>query len=360
MSFEHLSVLIIDDSNDDARLAQRRMQQEDGSVDIVIANSLSQGIETVDTSVIDVVLLDLSLGKTNGIETLKEFRAAAPDIPVVIWSGTADEKMASQTIEEGAQDFTSKDALRGRWLLLVLRNAVQRQRLRLELEQANAELEQFAYAASHDLQEPIRAISYYGQLLQRDAVDKLDERQTGQLQRIVEGGDRMRQMVMDLLEYMGVGSRDLTSVRLSDCIDAACRNLALTIESCEASVTIGLLPSVVGNPHQLTQLFQNLISNALKYRGPDPPTVDIEAEVEGHSVIVSVVDNGIGIERAYRDKVFGLFKRLQHRDEYSGTGIGLAICRKIVAGHKGEIWIEDSESGVGSVFRVKLAIAEIA
>jgi PAS domain S-box-containing protein len=226
-----------------------------------------------------------------------------------------------------------------------------------ELARSNAELEQFAYVASHDLQEPLRAVSGMVQLLRQRYAGQLDARADEYIQHAVDGATRMQTLINDLLAYARIGTRGqpLSVVDSASVVADTLRNLAVAIQDSAAVITVDDLPTVLADRSQLTQLFQNLIGNALKYRGDEPPTVEITAERLSHAWCFSVVDNGIGIEPAYGDRIFNMFQRLHGRDEYSGTGIGLAICKRVVDLHGGNIWVEPATDG-GSTFRFTLPL----
>lgn len=226
-----------------------------------------------------------------------------------------------------------------------------------ELAASNAELEQFAYAASHDLQEPLRMIAGYTQLLVRRYRGKLDSDADEFMRFTIEGTERLQTLIRDLLSYSRVGRTALTSERigLDECARASLDNLRAALEENTASVEIGPLPTVQGQRSQLIQLFQNLIGNAVKYHGEDPPQVRISAERCGDEWLFAVQDNGIGIDPRFHEQVFELLRRLHSRSEYSGTGIGLAICKKIVENHGGRIWVE-SEAGRGATFWFTLPV----
>lgn len=220
-----------------------------------------------------------------------------------------------------------------------------------ELARSNAELEQFAYVASHDLQEPLRAVASCVQLLQRRYQGQLDARADELIQHAVEGPRRMQALIDDLLAYSRVGTRG-RPFEPTDCstlVQGVLGDLEVPIRESGAVVSVGPLPVVMADPTQLGQLVQNLVSNALKFRGDQAPAIQIGAERTGGMWVFSIRDNGIGIAPEYQERIFGIFQRLHTRREYPGTGIGLAICQKIVERHGGRIWVE-SAVGQGSIF----------
>jgi PAS domain S-box-containing protein len=228
-----------------------------------------------------------------------------------------------------------------------------------ELARSNKELEQFAYVASHDLQEPLRIVSSYVQLLARRYQGKLDQEADEFIAFAVEGANRMKILINDLLAFSRVGTRgrELAPVAMDDVFDRVVSNLQLAIEESGATVTHDPLPQVLADDVQTVQLLQNLIANAIKFRSQEPPRVHIGARRQGDRWLFFVRDNGIGIDPQYNERIFILFQRLHNRDEYPGTGIGLAICRKIVERHGGRIWLE-SEPGNGTTFYFTLRPVE--
>ena len=220
-----------------------------------------------------------------------------------------------------------------------------------ELSASNAELERFAYIASHDLQEPLRMVSSFLQLLQKKYKGHLDQKADQYIHYAVDGAERMKALIMDLLEYSRVGSGkdSFGEVDTAVVVQEVGDIFRDKIIAARARVTIDPLPWVWGDKVQLIQLFQNLLSNALKYHSDKLPAIHIRAREEAGHWLFAVEDNGIGIDPQFFDKIFIIFQRLHNKTDYSGTGIGLAICKKIVERHGGRIWV-DSRQGDGSTF----------
>lgn len=228
-----------------------------------------------------------------------------------------------------------------------------------ELARSNAELELFAYVASHDLQEPLRMVASYTQLLARRYQGKLGAEADEFIGFAVDGATRMQQLIQDLLSYSRVTTRGkaLHFTQAEAACSSAIENLRESIRESNAEVSVGSLPGVFADATQLTQLFQNLIGNAIKYRTERVPEIRVAAKANGTEWIFTVQDNGIGIEAQYFERIFQMFQRLHTRKEYSGTGIGLAVCRKIVERHEGKIWVE-SQPRQGSTFLFTIPRAE--
>jgi PAS domain S-box-containing protein len=220
-----------------------------------------------------------------------------------------------------------------------------------ELERSNRDLEQFAYVASHDLQEPLRAVGGYVKLLERRLPEQVDAKAREYIAAAAEGAARMQTLISDLLAFARVGTRGGTLARasLNDLLRDACDNLQTSIRVAQAKVTSDPLPALAVDAALIVQLFQNLIGNAVKFRREGPPAIHVSASEEPARWVISVRDNGIGIEAQYFQRIFQIFQRLHTRRQYPGTGMGLAICKKIVERHDGEIWLE-SQPGAGSTF----------
>jgi light-regulated signal transduction histidine kinase (bacteriophytochrome) len=225
-----------------------------------------------------------------------------------------------------------------------------------ELKRSNDELKHFAYVASHDLQEPLRMVASYTQLLAKRYRGKLDSDADDFIAYAVDGCNRMQQMIRDLLTYSGAGTSAIGLQTISSelALHAALANLRVAIEESGALVSHDSLPTVTTDDSQLTQVFQNLVGNAIKYRGPEVPRIHVSARTDGRKErIFSVRDNGMGIDPQYFDRIFVLFQRLHGRGEFAGTGIGLSICKKILERLGGRIWVE-SQLDQGSTFHFAL------
>jgi light-regulated signal transduction histidine kinase (bacteriophytochrome) len=225
-----------------------------------------------------------------------------------------------------------------------------------ELERSNTELEQFAYVASHDLQEPLRKVASFTQLLERRYKGQLDERADQYIAFAVDGAKRMQVLINDLLSFSRVGrlTREHVEIGAGELIDQALANLSLAIEESGATVTVAEdMPPVSVDASLLVGVFQNLIGNALKFRAEQPPHITLSWADAGDEWEFSVADDGIGVEPEYADRIFVIFQRLHAKDAYPGTGIGLAMSRKIIEYHGGRIWLDTSVAS-GTVFRFTL------
>jgi len=237
-----------------------------------------------------------------------------------------------------------------------IRDVTQRRQAEDDLRRSNLDLQQFAFAASHDLQEPLRTVINQVQLFQKEYRGKLGPEADEIIQFITAATDRMRQMVLDLLNYSQIARASIviSATNMEAVLATAMSNLQLAIANSGAWITFDPLPTVWMDHTQAVQLLQNLIGNALKYRSADPPHIHLSARHVGNEWIVSVKDNGLGIEPRFHQHIFTVFKRL-HGREYPGTGIGLATCHRIVERHGGRIWVE-SELGKGSTFLFSVPI----
>ena len=246
-----------------------------------------------------------------------------------------------------------------RYVTVAHADVTDRYEYRQELERSNERLERFAHALSHDLQEPLRMVTQYLQLLERRYGDALEAEAAEFVDFAIDGAERMSSMIDGLLAYARVerSGDPFEPIDLETVLADVVADLSVRIDESEATIDVASLPRVEGDPNQLRRVFQNLLSNAIEYSGDAPPRIHVDADRDGDDWILTVRDEGIGIPRDERDRVFEVFERLHGNDESEGSGIGLALCRRIVERHGGEIWVE-SEPGEGATFRFTLPAAD--
>ncbi len=373
-----LRVLVVENSPDDAELMIDQLQQAGFDVSFERVETSEEMARSLRENQWDVIVSDFMMPGFTGLNALEIARQFDADIPFIIASGSIGEDIAVQAMRAGAHDYLMKDRMarlgeavrrelheshmRRDRKQMELENRRQSQELRLRAEQlarSNAELEKFAYLAAHDLQEPLRMVTAFAELLVKRYYQKLDPDADSLLRFIQTGVNRMEMLIAGLLEYsktLHEEALNLCPISLEDVVDDAIRKCESAIVKHGATVKREGLPRVLGDRDRLGEVFQQLIGNALKFRKPDvPPVIEISAEPTGEEVIVRIGDNGIGIDAQYWDHVFGLFKRL-HRQEELGLGIGLALCQRTVEQQKGRIWIE-SKLGEGATFLIALRLA---
>ena len=506
MKERQIRILLVEDNPGDVRLIQE-MLKENGGTEFKLehCDSLLAGLKNLQKENFDMLLLDLGLPDSKGLDTVKKVSDQVKEIPVVVLTGLDNKEVGIKAVQEGAQDYLIKGQISGNLLVPVIRYAIERKRIeqaliaakkkleyviasspavtyicetsgnyctkwisknvyqqlgytiedflsdpdfwinhlhhedreqvlaglrdvlkkeywmheyrflhkdgtyrwmhdevrvarddygkpvemigswydvterkqteeelrkyreRLEelveertaelkktadeLTRSNADLKEFAYVVSHDLKEPLQVMRGFLTLLEKRYKDKLDEKANELVRYSIDGAKRMQELIKDLLEYSRVGtkSREFKPTDCSLILNKAISNLQAAIEESGAKVTHTGLPTVIADAMQLSSLFQNLIGNAIKFCGSEAPKVHISAKRKGNEWLFSVRDNGIGIAPEFADKIFAVFQRLHTTEEYPGTGIGLAICKKIAERHGGRIWVE-SEPGKGSTF----------
>jgi light-regulated signal transduction histidine kinase (bacteriophytochrome) len=369
-----LHILIVEDSEDDAILLLRELRKggyEPVHERIETPEAMKAALEK---GMWEVVISDYVLPRFSGLAALGLLKESGQDLPFIIVSGKIGEDIAVGAMTAGAHDYIIKGNLT-RLVPAVereLREADVRREKReaeealrrsheelerkveertAELVRSNKELEQFAYIASHDLQEPLRMVTSYVTLISQRYKGRLDKDADEFIDYAVRGAVHMKALLNDLLAYSRVGTHgepfELTD--LNSVVRTATDNLKKRIEQSGAEIRHENLPGVFADKVQMVQIFQNLIDNAIKFCGSEPPRIEISSEWKKTEWVVSVNDNCMGIDQKHFDKIFIMFKRLHAGDEYPGTGIGLAVCKKIVERHGGRIWIE-SEPGNGSTF----------
>ncbi len=343
MAAETYRILLIDDNPVDAHIIQRHLQRIDDTVyDCIHCEDISQSEQTLKDYHIDCLLLDYYLGAYTGFDVLKELRAAGHDVPVVMLTGAGDELIAVEAMKQGIQDYMAKDAVTSETLQRAITNAMEKVSLARQLAEKHQELEAFTRVAAHDLKAPLARILCLCELLKDGSKEKLSEDEQELVDYIVENSAQACHLVDALLEYARVGRSEipLRSIRLSEVMTIVCDNLETVIQESHGRVEVGEMPMVRGDEVALVQLFQNLIANALKFRGDIPPVVTIQAQQEGEMWHITVADNGIGIAPEHHDTIFVVFQRLDSQGQYEGTGLGLATCKRVVNQHHGRIWVE--------------------
>jgi signal transduction histidine kinase len=359
-----LRALLVEDNPLDAELVLRALGKDDFEVSAVIVQDEAEFVKALVAHSPEIVLADYNLPNWKGMEALDVLRRQNLDIPMILVSGALGDVTAVECIKQGATDYVLKDGLAR--LPEVVRRALKEKYERGlrhqaetdlakkadELARSNADLEQFAYVASHDLQEPLRMVAAYTQLLSERYRGKLDENADKFIGYASEGALRMQVLIQDLLAFSRIGRADgtYTMVDCNAVLEELGKILGPAIKDAGAAIHYGNLPAIWFDRTQVAQLLQNLIGNAIKFRGEKAPVISIEAEKNGEFWEFSVADNGIGIAPEFADNIFVVFQRLHARTEYPGNGIGLAICKKIVERNGGKIWIE-SEAGSGATFK---------
>jgi signal transduction histidine kinase len=362
-----LRALLVEDNALDATLVVRALNRDGFDVAVDVVQDEAAFTRMLRANPPEIVLADYNLPTWKGMEALKVLRAEKLDIPMILVSGALGDVTAVECIRQGVTDYVLQDGLAR--LPEVVRRALREKQERSlrhqieedlarkvdELARSNADLEQFAYVASHDLQEPLRMVTAYTQLLGERYKGKLDESADKFIGYASEGAQRMQVLIQDLLAFSRVGRQEAASASV-DCnsvMKDVLQTLATAIQESGAVVTCGDLPAVWADRTQVAQIFQNLIGNAIKFRGEQPPAISVKAEKADDRWQLSVSDNGIGIAPEYAENIFVVFQRLHARTEYPGNGIGLAICKKIVERNGGRIAVE-SHPGKGSTFKFTL------
>nr|ALV86306.1 hypothetical protein [uncultured bacterium 4] len=365
------TVLIVDDMP--ANLGVVTAHLEEHGYCALVAQGGEEGIERAAFVQPDLILLDVLMPGMDGMETCRRLKAneRTRDIPVIFMTALVDTAAKLAGFNAGAVDYVTKP-LDGPEVLARIGTHLTLHRLRRELERENAqlqreitaheqtqqalrrsnvELEQLAYVASHDMQEPLRTVASYLELLAKRYQGQLDAEADGYIGFAVEGVKRMQTLIDDLLAYSRIGTktRPFEPTDCNDIAAAALAQLRVAIEESGTEVRVGALPTVPADPTQLLQLFQNLLANAIKFRGNAPSRIELAAEPGDEGWCFSVRDNGIGIAPEDFSRIFVLFQRLNGRAEYPGSGVGLAICKRIVERHGGRIWVE-SAPGEGAAF----------
>ncbi|TWT34171.1 hybrid sensor histidine kinase/response regulator [Blastopirellula retiformator] len=352
---QSLQILLIDDSVGDAILLKSLLSKVlHQPPSIVHCTTAEAGLEHLKSKRIDCLFLDYMLDTETGLDVLKTIRDAENDVPVIIVTGRGCEEVAVDALSLGAQDYLVKGALSPHSVERALNNALQRVQMARLVAEQQREIRNFACVAAHDLRSPAGRVANYAELLLTDD-DLTDEERTDFLETMKSSSLRMCDLIDRLLDYARYGRTDneFGNVQLDDVWHHVQENLAFEMERAGARVEVDSLPQVFGEHTNLVQLLQNLVGNAIKYRGDRPPVVRLQATEGDHFWTISVADNGVGIPAEDVEEVFAPFRRSEAHTSFEGSGIGLATCRKIVELHGGKIWAE-SEPGVGTTLRFTL------
>ena len=354
-----LTIVAVDDNPADFGVLRRRLQQiSDLDCHIIHCLTATSVQEVLADSTVDCLFLDYHLGTQTGLDILTDIRRAGNDVPVITLTGQGNEAVAVEAMKRGAQDYLSKADLTPEALRMAIDNAIEKVALTRKLAETQDELKQFASTAAHDLKAPLRRVRQFCQRIQASCQEKLSEEEVELLGFVVQNTDQMHRLVESLLTYARVGRSEtpLKPIDLASVLSIVMRNLEAIIEDSQAQLKISDMPCVLGDETALVQLFQNLINNALKFRDETAPEIHLTSQQKGNMWHLTITDNGIGIDPQHHAEIFAPFRRLHSASEYEGSGIGLATCRKIVAQHQGQLWVE-SELGQGTTFHLTLADA---
>lgn len=337
--------------------------------DLVVATSGPQALKIAQGDQRpDLILLDVMMPEMDGHEVCRQLKAnsATADIPVIFVTALDSDEDLQEGFTLGAVDYITKP-LRPHVVharvdnqIKLLAKALELEKAKDEVEASNRELEQFAYAVSHDLRQPLRMISSYLGLLKRSLKEGLNKDQQEFIDTAVKGASRLDGMILGLLNYSRVGRKgaDFKKIDTRQCLDEALTYLHADIKANQAKVTIeGQWPELVSSHQELTRLFQNLIGNALKYvQANQTAQITVTSEIDQASWKVAIKDQGVGIPPDQKDRLFKVFSRLHTRDQYEGNGVGLALCRKIVEHHQGHLDVDSAGEGQGSTFWFRIPL----
>lgn len=383
---EEIPLLLVEDNPADARLVKELLRPRRGSrhtYRITHVATMAEALAALEAGSIHIALVDLFLPDCRGLDTLGRIAEARPALPIVIMSGLADEETAVEAVRRGAQDYLVKDHVDEHSLVRSVQYAVERKRLLMtvqenvrrldamteKLKRANRDLQDFASAASHELQSPLANVYGLVDLLRSEAASAISPRAQNYLDRIQGVAQRAQDLVRDLLTFSRITrpKPNFEATDLNDMMNELIEDSQGSLDQVDGRIEVEDLPTLECDKKQLKQVFQNLVSNSLKFRKSDrPPRIRIRSEMvngEGRDAVdlpepgqvfqILVEDNGIGFDEKYSEQIFRAFQRLHTVAEYQGTGIGLALCRKIIERHHGSIRVK-STLGEGSTFIVSL------
>lgn len=375
----HAGILVVDDNPANLNLLTEMLSGR--GYEVRLASNGKLALLSVAAELPDLILLDVMMPDMDGFEVCTRLKADAHtcEIPIIFLSAMTDTASKLEAFETGGVDYITKPfeatevlaRVETHLRLKTLQQHLEQKNQQLadeirerrqaqqaaetanhKLARSNRELQHFAYAISHDLQEPLRMVSNYVGLLARRYQDRLDQDANDFIAYATDGAKRMAAMIDAVLQYSRVETQGqaFQSTAMEQALSDALANLQVRIQESGADITHTPLPLVMADPAQMTRLWQNLIGNALKFRGSAAPRIRVTAERREQEWVFAVQDNGIGIAPDDYERVFSLFQRLHNPDDYPGTGIGLAVCKRIVTRHGGRIWVESSAEGTGFYF----------
>lgn len=372
MAEKEIRVLLVEDNPGDVRLIREMLSESRGfSFNLECADRLSAGLDRLNTPGVDVLLLDLGLPDSLGFDTYKKVHDRAPAVPIIMLTNTDDELLAVRAVKQGAQDYLVKGRVDGNLLVRSMQYAIERKRAEESLKKAheeleikvqertaelravNSELEAFAYSVSHDLKAPLRAIDGFSQILLQDYRDILDKKGQHYLKQVRAGAQDMGQLIDDLLNLSRIGRQAMIKkpIDLKSIAQDAYSSLEHEWKDRNVSFKVKQCPPVPADPRLLKIVLTNLLSNALKFtRTRDKAKIEAGSKVEDKQTVFYIKDNGVGFDMKYSDKLFTVFQRLHRKEDYEGTGIGLAIVQRIINRHGGEVWAESKEGSGTTLF----------
>ncbi|WP_180966716.1 sensor histidine kinase [Cohaesibacter celericrescens] len=359
---DSINLLIVDDCEDDREMYIRHLRSDDEfSYRFIEAETADEALLLYQANTIHGILLDFSLPGRDGTQVLADLKKLDNHIPAVMLTGQGNEKVAADAIKLGAQDYLTKSDVTAAALKRVVHNAIERVEMLRKIDLQQDDLSAFAGVLAHDLKAPINVIRGMNELIV-EALNEQDYDSVSELTVRIERSTRRMSELIDTLRVYNKSSnnnRPLLDTSLEILLEDALINLELDIQKRGARITHDPLPNVMGDPPQIIQLMQNLIANGIKYSNAPTPEVHISAELVENAWRIGVKDNGIGIQEEDLQVIFQPFKRLHGYDEYRGSGLGLATCRKILDRHRCKIWC-DSEAGKGTTFYFTLPVAAVA
>lgn len=350
-------ILLVEDSEDDRAHIVHMIQCAFGGTAVKDVATGTEAIDYFRTNVVDCVILDYRLEVEDGLTILGEMKSSRSNCPVIMLTGQGDQEIAVKSIKAGAADYLIKQRLTETYLMLAIEKAISRSVLEAKVADQEAERKQFLNILVHDMRAPLRNIS----LLGRIALEESENGDVSKLRGVIDAqrilANRATALINTLEDYALLDRKiSFHTVSLVDIVKAACDNLAAAIADRHAIIDIEELPMIDGHEPMLIQLLQNLIHNGLKYNESQNPRIGIESEsTSDENIVFTVKDNGIGIPEECFAKIFSPLERLWGHDRYEGTGLGLALCQKIVQRHGGKIWCTSIE-GEGSQFHVRLPV----